>query len=885
MAEVPYTGVPTVSPETRAPDDYQREQATPAEAGALKAQGLEKAGQGVSEASQNLFQIGQFVGKINVDDQVNSWITQHNNILYGDPSKTTIGPDGQPTPDTGYYGLQGRAASDARDATLKQLEDLRLEGRKNLKSPQEQLEYDAQTRRMYADSEQRTALHADQQWKSWAGNVNVTGGDLALSAIARYPDDLEQFKHNTTDLINFRVKEAQLKFGNDQTIISQAVDQAKAEATAARLQAIAVKDPQKALDLADGYQKTLSVVDKKTGQTFYDQITSQFRARADQQTGTAAGTMAVAKATLNHPYANPTLPIYRQAADQYPRGYSAQGLARTIYVESGGDPTAPNGEHLGLGQFSPATWKEYGEGDRTNPEASIVATQKYAAANQPILSLALHRAPTDAELYLAHQQGPFGAVKLLQNPNVRAGALVGDDKITQNGGDPNAPAAAFTAMWTKRFNNPSGEPASMPMASGASPRSIKGDAYAAVMNDPNLSVGARDHALHYVNTTLAAQQIADASDEKANKALVESAADEYTKLIHTGQAGPEVVGKIVTDPRLNSDWKTRDALINIARSQGGNDVAGASMQYGPGFWSAYKAVTAPLGDPNRITDPTALLPRAGPNGDLTLAGVQKLQAVMKDGQKSVNDASVNQTKVGLLSYAKQKLSFEEDTGPIKIRDPKGEALFNGTFIPKFEAAYDNWVKDGKNPWEFLTRENVDKLMTGLRPKAEMATDRLSALGEASPPQAGAENQPIPPPPEGVDPVGWTTVLAKPPLMATGMQATRQQYAQAVDLLRGNPTPENKKRFDKWFGAEGLKADDVLGKIGAVSAEEKKAQAERQVQQQAEADMQPLPQPTPAATEATPISSREGAGPAGYLGDLIRSVTPDRVKEYLQSTGR
>ena len=442
MANVPYGGgVPSVTPDMSVPDSYQHEQANANETGGLIAKGLENLGQGTEKAAANIFDISQFVGKINVDDQVNHWITQHNNILYGDPSKTTLGPDGKPVPDVGYYGLQGRAASDQRDATLKQLEDLRQEGAKNRKSPQEKLEYDTQTRRMYADAEQRTGVHADQQWKSWAGNVNSTGSDLALASIARNPDDLEQFKHNTTDLINFRVKEAQLKYGDDPTITQKVVDEAKAEATAARLQAVAVKEPARALSMADNYKNTLSVVDKKTGQTFYDQLTGQFRSRADQQTGTDVGSQAVANATLKHPYASPMLPVYRQAADTVPNGYSASGLARTIQIESGGDPTATNGTHVGLGQFSPATWKEVGRGDPKNPDDAIAATQRYAAQNKPILSLALNRAPTDAELYLAHQQGPFGATKLLQNPTVRAGSLVGDAAISQNGGDPNAPAS------------------------------------------------------------------------------------------------------------------------------------------------------------------------------------------------------------------------------------------------------------------------------------------------------------------------------------------------------------------------------------------------------------------------------------------------------------
>jgi hypothetical protein len=40
----------------------------------------------------------------------------------------------------------------------------------------------------------------------------------------------------------------------------------------------------------------------------------------------------------------------------------------------------------------------------------------------------------------------------MQNPNTRAGDLVGDAAISANSGDPNAPASAFVAMWRTIFN-------------------------------------------------------------------------------------------------------------------------------------------------------------------------------------------------------------------------------------------------------------------------------------------------------------------------------------------------------------------------------------------------------------------------------------------------
>ena len=145
-------------------------------------------------------------------------------------------------------------------------------------------------------------------------------------------------------------------------------------------------------------------------------------------------------------------PVYSQVTAAVPGGYSPTGLARTIQIESGGNPNAGAGtSHQGLGQFSSSTWASFGHGSITDPQQSLLATQRYAAANAPLLTRALGRAPTDAELYLAHQQGPGGAIKLLMNPNVRAGSLVGDAAIAGNGGDPNAPASAFTSKWAAKF--------------------------------------------------------------------------------------------------------------------------------------------------------------------------------------------------------------------------------------------------------------------------------------------------------------------------------------------------------------------------------------------------------------------------------------------------
>lgn len=136
-------------------------------------------------------------------------------------------------------------------------------------------------------------------------------------------------------------------------------------------------------------------------------------------------------------------------------GISPEYMARTFQIESGGNPNAYNAQSKAAGpfQFVPSTGAKYLNGASPFDVAgSADAAARLAADNKGALTQALGRAPTDAELYLAHQQGATGAAKLLANPNARAGDLVGNSAIASNGGNPNAPASAFTTLWQTKFN-------------------------------------------------------------------------------------------------------------------------------------------------------------------------------------------------------------------------------------------------------------------------------------------------------------------------------------------------------------------------------------------------------------------------------------------------
>ena len=120
--------------------------------------------------------------------------------------------------------------------------------------------------------------------------------------------------------------------------------------------------------------------------------------------------------------------------------------ARVRQIEDpSGDPnaTSPAGAH-GLYQFMPSTRDKYGgEGDQ--------AMDALTADNMAAMRAGLGRDPTPGELYLAHQQGAAGALKLLSNPDQPAAAIVGRAAVTGNGGTADMTAGQFANMWVSKF--------------------------------------------------------------------------------------------------------------------------------------------------------------------------------------------------------------------------------------------------------------------------------------------------------------------------------------------------------------------------------------------------------------------------------------------------
>ena len=138
-----------------------------------------------------------------------------------------------------------------------------------------------------------------------------------------------------------------------------------------------------------------------------------------------------------------------------PVGPAAPGdyKQRVAQIENpSGNPEATSvAGATGKYQFMPATWARYGGGANIHGDQEA-AMDRLTADNRASLRYGLGRDPSGAELYLAHQQGAQGALRLMAEPGRRAADIVGEKAITQNGGTANMTAGDFVALWKAKFD-------------------------------------------------------------------------------------------------------------------------------------------------------------------------------------------------------------------------------------------------------------------------------------------------------------------------------------------------------------------------------------------------------------------------------------------------
>lgn len=240
MARTDYTGVPEVAPEISAPEDFQHIQASPDAFGAGLARGGEALGQGISQAAK-------FYGTVAADNATNNFLEQRAKLLYGDPNKQVMGPDGQLVPDTGYFGMRGADAMQHRQAVAQQIDDYIAEQREHLSTPESQLQFDTESRRYRAQTLSEIGQHADQQQKVWAQNTNETTATINLNAVSRVAADDDASAALRENVRHAYAKNAQLAgFPQEGAILK-----ADQDVALTRIRTLSVSDPEAAQRVLD----------------------------------------------------------------------------------------------------------------------------------------------------------------------------------------------------------------------------------------------------------------------------------------------------------------------------------------------------------------------------------------------------------------------------------------------------------------------------------------------------------------------------------------------------------------------------------------------------------------------------------------------------------
>jgi lysozyme len=797
MAQVQYNeGVPDVAPRTSVPDDYQHIQANPDQFGGLIAKGEQQLGQGAQTAVK-------FYGEAVADNAANEYQERATKLLYGDPSKTTIGPDGQPQQDTGFFGLKGRAALDARPKLDEDFDGLTKELGGQLSSPEQQLQFDNFTRRFRSLTQSEVGRHADQQANAWYSEVNDKNARQQLNMISVNADKPLIVQHAIRDLIDARVKTAQLQGGGDE-LTNAAVAQGRQEGVAAWISATAA---------GGDYAKAQRMLDNPKNRadlgTVYDKLAEEVRAKAQAQTSDAA-----ALGIFNHvnqgggptPHAAPVagVPVSYLSAIQREEGFDPRPKwdVHQWTVGYGTRASGPNEQpsKAELDQrFAGEISKAAGTVDKINP--NLDPGTKAALTS---LTFNTGDAWTRSSLGQAVASGDIGAAqRLFLQYNHVAGVF--SPAIAQRRNN--------EAQW---FGN--GEAPQQVSAQGAYAAN-KSSAFQIAMDDPQL----RDNPalLNQTTTKLARmfadQEIADNQTAKQQKEAVDHAIGGYTTqmwdLMHS--PNPDYValaGKVNHDPALENSGPQKDALMSRIIRMSGEEQ---SLAFGPSYREAREALFSEPDAPGHLDSIVPLLNR----DDITPAGLKDLQDRSNLAKKSGPDRMAQEKIINsFLADAQRQMVHDQDIGNVKIPDPKGAHLYNTEFVPRFmrqvsslEAQADksgNWDKLD----QFLSRDNVDKMINEVYPVNQRNMDRISAEGDA-----GVGAQAIPPPPPGIKPEAWQSLMTVRPIAPDGQPVHPERWGQALQILQANPTPETIKAFDDHFGARGFDGQQILDKLGPAPA--------------------------------------------------------------------
>ena len=647
----------------------------------------------------------------------------------------------------------------ARQDVSQHLDDIIQENRANLATPEAQHQYDTETRRYRAQWANEMGEHYDQQFQQWAVNTNTNGIAVTQNQIASHIADPAALAQDQQTLRKYYVQRDQAQLGKtDPSVIQGAILKADQDYYLTQIRA-AGDNGARAKQALDASGSILAsrpdydgIVRQVNGLVFKQQESPFVQSAITKDLADAQALVHSAAATPPAAAVSPAVgPVY----DQIERTATAHGaspadvtfLKREAQLESSGNPAAQNGHSTGLFQFHPDTFAKLGGTNIADTDQQITAALALKKQNaQALTSAGLQ--PTDANLYLMHQQGSAGGTALLTAPpEVSAVAAltptyetngrtpeqaqaIATQAVVKNGGTADMTAGQFVDHWTQKWNG-----GAQGAQDGAPVYPSTADALNATLADrvdafrasaekqwgaehPDWVEAATNTYERRLNQTVEQQK----RQQEVNAHVVQSAMAGPNPPISEDQLR-------AVSSQVASAWDELQFTNPYVRQGIENrfnvNAKGKALTYGTNFKDYFDRAMAPTGDATRISDPTQLNNYVGPGEDapLTNTGSDQLTQLMALRNTPQGEAFAAQSR-NFVDAMHAELTFSNpSSGQF---DPKGEALFSRAMAqvaPKLMSAYQNGtldkVLDPKNP-DFLG--NIASSMA--RTPAQIMKDRL-----------------------------------------------------------------------------------------------------------------------------------------------------------------
>lgn len=690
MAQVPFSPTASVAPQSAAPSDYQRIDASPAAFGAMQGaaeqQAAQRTQQGANDIEDAVIAQQTRYNQVAADDAMNNLQSQYHKLTFD-----------------GYYNLRGADAMRAYDSTKQSLDDARQKIRDGLHNDVQKLQFDQDSRRMQLITMDGVGRHYNDQFVQYQAGVAQATENVSLQGIASQYNDDGAFLNGLEDARRGAVRAAQARFGNapDPKLITSEVSRVTSSAIKTRVQAWAPSDPTGAANwLANGRLPDGAPIRSALSAPDYDAMVRLTKVHAETQNVSGAIERAFTGAT-GSPVPLVPNPVVPQTIKAEAPKYGLDPIVPMAFAVAesrvGTDADKPGNSHVGVFQMGPNEWREAGgtDANRADPTAQAKVGTAWVAQDMRAATAVLGRPAQGWEGYVVHVNGVAGGRALLTaDPNANAvqalsGVMGGFGAATKaiedNGGNADMSVGQWLGMMQGRYGRAQliaqqmsggtdGTAPAIPQASDRMGQAM--DVFRrAEQETAGLPSDQRERVMNGVFTriqrTWALEDRAHASEQKQRQQVVEDATHTFVQQLVTDPTKADIHAFDHLPIKAEELWH----LHQMQQSAIMQDMnAGQAKTYGAGFYKLYQAVHAAPGDPNRITDPSALYSHVGPGGDLTVSGVDKLtQEII--GRRTPEGEAESKLRQTLFQAARQEILHDDPlTG---MKDPKGSERFLG----------------------------------------------------------------------------------------------------------------------------------------------------------------------------------------------------------------